>query len=218
MRRFTLALALSSLCLAFTACGEPTEDTVIYAAEFHPDHRGMPKKGDPRFEASVVLLEDGGEGKYLAYPPPGPDDSPDSYSPGKDKAIAPGMTYLKDQNMHFSSGLENMLLAHQNPYKAYSPNKQGGKYVEAELGVNHYDKKAEKFFRVVPKHVPCWRCGATKQIDVVNDEGFTEYQECPECDEEGFVEITGLRQLKDHVSQENDGGSSKNRKSAKPKG
>lgn len=171
--------------------GEPVDDTVQYAAEFFPDGEGKVKQGEPQFFLHAILLDDGGNVKVVPPPPPG---EAEAYDPTSATAIAWTDNFDKSKNQWYALAPMDMSVARENPYRAYSPWKQNGKYVEAPIEsgdrVWGWDRKAQKGFRVVPKDDVCWHCGGAGQIH-----DFARSEVCPDCDGEGFLEYYGVRRL-----------------------
>lgn len=181
---------IATLALPLAGCSKD-DDAVVYAAEFVPDEDGKVKKGEPQYLLTAVVEEQGGQ--WVMYQP-APTEEPDGYSPGQsDKIMAGDLNNgagSKSKRLYMTS-LSDQSFAHLNPYRTYSPYRTAsGKYVPTKPGLK-YDVKAKKYYRVVPKELPCWRCGATKQYSLLG-----ETFDCEECDENGFTEYHGRQHLK----------------------
>jgi hypothetical protein len=207
LRKTFWTLTLLGAASFITGCVKYEDDSIQYAAEFFTDEFGRPQKGHPQYELTVVIKA-GADSKNLAFVPPAEDKAGPDYDPPAEEALDLLGNYDKKSGRYFMLDHNDSPIAHLNPHKAYSPytSLTGGKYTELNPGKNgapgpNFDLKHKKFYRVVPKELPCWRCGGTNRLMTFGNE-----EECPECDSTGFTEYYGVRALKNHKDT---GGSSK---------
>jgi hypothetical protein len=192
---WTLAFLASASVI--TGCVKYEDDSVQYAAEFYPDENGLPSKGQPQYELAVVLKA-GADGKDQAFVPPAGAAAGSTYEPKAEEKLDLLGNYDKKSGQHFMFDFNDFPIAHLNPHRAYSPYTVNGKYTEISAGKDgshpaNFDKKAKKFYRIAKKEAPCWRCGGTNALITYGD-----LEECPECDDTGFVTYYGVRALKNH--------------------
>lgn len=186
--RFQGVVAVLALACLATACSSEQDDAALYAAEFLPDESGHVREGEPQYELAVVIEDRGG--KLMAFPPAPADKAGQKYSPDESRALSlVGPNFDKDTNRYYALSALDSPVATVDPHRAFSPYKSNGKYNELDVGLP-FDRAAKKSVRVIPKELPCWRCGGLKFL-VIGEE----MDECPECDDNGFVIYEGARVL-----------------------
>ncbi|MDF1663788.1 MAG: hypothetical protein P1V97_18605 [Planctomycetota bacterium] len=193
---WTLALLGAA---SFTGCMKYEDDSIQYAAEFYVDEFGRPLKGQPQYELAVVIKDD--QGNSYAHLPPADGAAGAEYDPKASDRLDLLSNSDKKSGRHFMFDMSDHPIAHLNPHRAYSPFKTGGKFVELNTGKKgpgpNFDRKNKRFYRIVPKEAPCWRCGGTNEITT-----FGPAEECPDCDDSGFVTYYGVRLLDDHFGKD----------------